>query len=480
MGNDDLAVKINQLKKGLIDDLKDFIQIRSVYDTADLTPVKAAADWCQQKLTDRTFNLEHVRVEQKNIGDVTKNAPLIHATCGPDGDTADLPTVLLYAHYDVVKAGEWGEQAWHPEFVENDTRLQGRGAADDKSGVMMHIGALRAFEGKPPVPLKIVLEGEEEYGDTLDGYVLDPKNKDLFTADVIVIADSGNQELGQPTFTTSLRGAVAVDVTVSTLQKPKHSGVYGGPAPDAFMALVRIIAALVDDKGDVTVPDLVREHWAGEEPTEAHFREEAGVLPGVHLIGSDTLGSRLYDRPSVNVVALSGPPTYKDGAVNQLTATAKARVSLRTAPLEKPEEAIAKLKRFIRRPELNPWNATITVDTVDTAPGFQADTTGHGYALAKQAMEHAYPGKRTLLTGDGGTIPLISELQQINPGATVLVIGCQEPLCNIHSSPESVNLGEFAAMTLAECYLLRNVSLPRSEQPAGLEAMGPTAVPVAP
>ncbi|MFF2951459.1 M20/M25/M40 family metallo-hydrolase [Kitasatospora sp. NPDC057965] len=477
MGNDDLAVKISQLKKGLIDDLTEFVKIRSVYNKDALTPVKDAADWCQKKLTDPAFKLEHVHVEQLNIGDVTRNAPLVHATCGPDGDTAGLPTVMLYAHYDVVGDGGWTE-AWDPKPIDNGTRLQGRGAADDKSGVLMHLGALRAFEGRPPVPLKIFLEGEEESGDTLDGFVQDPRNKDLFTADVIVVADSGNHELGEPTFTTSLRGVVAVDVTVSTLRKPKHSGVYGGPAPDAFMALARILAALVDDRGDVTVPGLVREHWQGEEPDEAAFRDEAGMLPDVRLIGSDTLGSRLYDRPSANVVALSGPPSY-DPPVNQLTATAKARVSVRIAPLERPEDAIARLEQFIYRPDLNPWNADITVEKADAAPGFQADTTGHGYALAKEAMEHAYPGKRTLLTGDGGTIPLVTELQQINPGATVLVIGCQEPLCNIHSSPESVDIAEFAAMTLAECYLLRNVALRQDEQPTGLEAMGPTAVPLA-
>lgn len=476
MGNDDLAVKIGQLKQRLIGDLKDFVTIRSVYDKDALAPVKQAADWCQTKLTEKEFNLDHVHVEQKCIGDATKNAPLVYATCGPDGSTEGLPTVLLYAHYDVVGAGQWGEEAWNPEFIEDGTRLQGRGAADDKSGVMMHLGALRAFEGKPPVPLKIVLEGEEESGDTLEGYVR--ANKDLFTADVIVVADSGNQELGEPSFTTSLRGVVAVDVTVNTLEKPKHSGEYGGPAPDAFMALTRILAALVDDKGDVTVPGLLREHWKGTEPDEADFRKEAGVLKDVHLIGSDTLGSRLYDRPSVNVVALTGPPSY-DPPVNQLTATAKARVSLRIAPLEKTEDALAKLKQFILRPELNPWNAVITVETAVFGRGFEADTTGHGYALAKQAMEHAYPGKQVRFIGQGGAIPLVTELHEINPDATVLVIGCEEPRCNIHSSPESVSLDEYAAMTLAECYLLRNLALPKGEQPSGLEAMGSTAVPAA-
>ncbi|MBB5939016.1 M20/M25/M40 family metallo-hydrolase [Streptomyces zagrosensis] len=447
--SDDLADKIGQLSDGTVADLMDFIKIRSVYDEKDLQPVKDAANWCQKKLTDAGVKPEHV--EQKCIGDPAKNAPLVYATCGPDDVPIGTPTVLLYAHYDVVEDGGW-EEAWNPKLVDDKKRVQGRGAADDKSGVMMHLGALRALKGKPPVSLKIVLEGEEESGDTLEGYVR--KNKDLFKADVIIIADTGNYKLGEPTFTTSLRGVVAVDVTLSTLKKPKHSGVYGGPPPDAFMALTRILTALLDDKGDVAIPDLVRDHWSGKEPDETAFRTEVGILPQVNLIGSDTLGSRLYVRPAVNVTGLSGPQPYSK-PVNQLTDTARARVSLRIAPSQNPEDAIAKLERFIEQPELNPWNAEVTVEKADSGAGFQADTTQPGYTVAKKAMKKAYPGKETVYIGDGGAIPLVTELQQINPKATVLLIGCEEPLCNIHSSPESVDIDELAAMTLAECSLLR-------------------------
>ncbi|GAA3169911.1 MULTISPECIES: M20/M25/M40 family metallo-hydrolase [Streptomyces] len=447
--HDEPAVRADQLKEDLVADLMEFIKIRSVYDEKNLKPVQDAANWCQKKLTEAGVKPDHV--EQKCIGDPDKNAPLVYATCASDDAAADAPTALLYAHYDVVADGGW-QEAWNPRYIDNRTRVQGRGAADDKSGVMMHLGALRAFGGRPPVPLKIVLEGEEESGDTLEGYVR--KNKDLFKADVIVVADTGNYKLGEPTLTTSLRGVVAVDITVSTLKAPVHSGVYGGPPPDAFMALVRILAALLDDPGDVAIPDLVREHWNGKEPGEAAFRTEAGVLPDVNLIGSDTLGSRLYGRPSVNVVGLSGPPPYS-APVNQLTATASARVSLRIAPQEKPEDALAELERFVKRPELNPWNAVVEVKKADSGAGFRADTSRPGYAMAKKAMEQAYPGKQVVFTGDGGAIPLVTALQQINPKATVLLIGCEEPLCRIHSSPESVNVGELTAMTDAECHLLR-------------------------
>ncbi|MDT3399026.1 M20/M25/M40 family metallo-hydrolase [Streptomyces sp. B1866] len=468
--NTDLAGKVNELGDGLVADLMKLVEIPSVYDPSNIKPVQDAAKKCVGLLKGTGIT----DVEQKHIGDAQKNAPLVYATCGPSKG----PTVLLYAHYDVVPAGDWAN-AFKPEkkkMPDGRTRVFGRGAADDKSGVMMHVGALRAFDGKPPVNLKIVIEGEEESGGTLEEYVR--KNPDLFKADVLVIADTGNHKLGEPTFTTSLRGVVAADVTVSTLQSPVHSGVFGGPPPDAFMTLVRMLAQLHDDAGDVAIPDLVRQHWQGREPDEQEFRTQAGVKPGVRLIGTDTLGSRLYTRPSVNVVGLDGPPPTGK-SINRLQPTATARVSVRIAPLETPQDAIARLQQFLEGPALNPWNACVTVQPVPGAvgAGFQADTTRPGYAVAKKAMEHAYPGKQTVFTGVGGAIPLVTELQKVNQDATLLLLGCEEPLCRIHSAPESVDVGELEAMTLAECYLLYFLAHPES---AETETLAPTAVPVSP
>ncbi|MFJ7907413.1 M20/M25/M40 family metallo-hydrolase [Kitasatospora sp. NPDC096204] len=462
----DLAEKVGELKEQLVKDLMDLVSIASVYDgeTFKLQPVKDAANKCATLL-------KGTKVEQKCIGDKDRNAPLVYATCGPDNPPKGTPTVLLYAHYDVVKAGDWGEAAFKPVIEGN--RVRGRGAADDKSGVMMHVGAVRAFDGKPPVNLKIVLEGEEESGDTLETYVR--KNADLFKADFVVIADAGNYRLGEPTFTTSLRGVVDVDVTVSTVGIPKHSGVYGGPVPDAFMVLVRMLARLLDDAGDVAVPGLVREHWQGHEPVEQEFRKEAGVLGGVRLIGTDTLGSRLFDKPSLNVVGLDGVPSMKD-SINLLRSTVTARVSLRIAPKEKPEDAAALLRKFLESSALNPWNAKVTVKPVDAGgAGFEADTTLPGFAVARSAMMHAYPGKDVTFTGDGGSIPLVTQLQTINEKSPLLLIGCQEPTCLIHSYPESVDIDELATMALAECYLLD--LLGSGAKATGLEAMAPTAVP---
>src|SRR5204863_6749797 len=154
-------------------------------------------------------------------GDQSHHAPLVYADHPCAGAPTDTPTVMLYAHYDVQPAGEWAD-AFTPRQVNG--RLFGRGAADDKSGIMMHLGAIRAFAGTPPVHLKVVIEGEEETGEgSLEAFVSDPANRDLFRADVILVADVGNWAVGVPTLTTTLRGLAAVDVTVRTLTAPVPS-----------------------------------------------------------------------------------------------------------------------------------------------------------------------------------------------------------------------------------------------------------------
>ncbi|MFE4971366.1 M20/M25/M40 family metallo-hydrolase [Kitasatospora sp. NPDC056651] len=431
----------------LVKDLSELITFRSVYNPKDTKPVKDAAQHCVDLLKGAGVT----DVEQKSIGDPPdQHAPLVYARCGPDDAPEGAPRVLLYSHYDVVEAGSWGDAAWNP--TKKDGRLYGRGSADDKSGVMMHLGTLRAFEGKPPVPLTIVLEGEEESGDTLEDFV--GSHPELFKADVIVVADSGNYKLGKPTLTTSLRGVVAVDVTVSTLKKPVHSGVYGGPVPDAFMALVRMLAPLLDEKGDVAVHDLDQTPLTRDRTVEeSELREDAGVLPDVNLIGTDTIANLLHAKPSVNVVGLSGPPPMS-APLNQLTDTATARVSLRIAPTQDPKKAVDALRQFLDQPALNPWHAEVTIKEADSGPGYLEGTPKPDYLpQAQQAMSKAY-GASAEFTGDGGAIPLVTQLQVTNPDATVLVIGCEEPKCNIHSSPESVDLGELEKMTLAEAYLL--------------------------
>lgn len=443
-GVDDLPAKVNMLMKRTVEDLYQLVRIPSVYRGENSEDLSKAAELVKELLIDAGV----ANADLVCIGSQKENAPLVYGTYECPDPVPNLPTVLLYAHYDVVEAGGW-PKAFCPETIDN--RVYGRGAADDKSGIMMHVGALRAFNGRPPVNLTVVVEGEEESGDRIEQYVLD--HPDDFRADVIVVADTGNHRIGEPTFTTSLRGVVDVKITVTTLKRPVHSGSFGGPVPDAFMVLTRMLAQLHDYDGDVRIPGLVTGKWSDLQPVEKELRASAGMEPNVKLIGTDTLGARLYTRPSVNVTGLDGPPPVKH-PVNQLTDKATALVSLRIAPTEEPKHAADLLCKFLSDPAINPWGAEVTVSDEGGGKGFTAKTDTPFYAVAKHAMETAYPGKEAVNAGAGGAIPLISKFQQINEKATILLLGSQEPQCNIHSAPESVDLGELKAMTLAECYLL--------------------------
>ncbi len=359
------------------------------------------------------------------------------------------PTVLLYAHHDVQPAGP--EELWTtPPFEPSlrDGRLYGRGAADDKSGVVIHAAALRAFGGRPPVGVKVIVEGEEEATtDNLPRLVHDRPG--LLAADVIVVADSGNWRTGEPTLTTTLRGVVDCTVEVETLEAPVHSGAYGGAAPDALMALVRILATLQDADGSVAVAGLRSFPWEGSEyPAEA-FRAEARLLPGVQLVGRGRLEERLWTRPSVNVIGLDAPPVR--GARNILVDRARAKVSLRVPPGEDPHRALDLLARHLEAAA--PWGARVRVSRGDAGSGFAAASGGPAHRAAREALEEAY-GRPVAEMGSGGSIPIVPALAGAFPGAEVLVMGAMDDRSNIHAQDESVDLAEVERATLAEALLL--------------------------
>ena len=358
-------------------------------------------------------------------------------------------TVLLYAHYDVQPAGD--ESAWtSPPFAptERAGRLYGRGAADDKSGIIMHSGALQALGADCRVGVKVLIEGQEETGcGSLDDFVL--RRPDLVAADAVVIADSGNHSLGVPTLTTSLRGMAAVDVTVETLAGPVHSGSFGGAAPDALVALCRIIATLHDEAGSVAVQGLDRIAYVGVDYEELAYRAHAGVLPESELIGDGSVADRLFAGPSINVIGIDAP--QMDGALNALVPRAQARLSVRLAPGQGPAEALRLVARHLRAAA--PWGARVTVTPNGAGEGFLGRTDGPAYAAAAGALRAAF-GRETVQFGQGGSIPLVAALKRIVPGAEMILWGAEEPLCKIHAPDESVDLGELQRMVLAEALFL--------------------------
>ena len=363
------------------------------------------------------------------------------------------PTVLLYAHLDVQPTGavqEWTSPPFEP--TERDGRLYGRGAADDKAGVLMHLAVLRAFGGRPPVGVVLFLEGEEEIGSpTLPALLAE--HRDLLRSDVIVIADSANASVDVPAFTTSLRGLVDLTVEVRVLERPVHSGMFGGAVPDALTALCRLLSTLHDESGDVAVAGLVSTASDAPSPDEDMFRTDAGLLDGVQLIGSGSIPERLWHKPAIAVLGMDAPAT--EDASNVLLPRARAKVSLRLAPGSDEHEAMKLLSDHLTSHAV--WGSTVEVTAGSMGGAFALEATGDVYDLAREAFEAAY-GNAPVEAGIGGSIPFIAEFARTYPGATVLVTGVGDPASRWHGIDESLHLGMWERACLAEALLLARLA----------------------
>jgi acetylornithine deacetylase/succinyl-diaminopimelate desuccinylase-like protein len=357
------------------------------------------------------------------------------------------PTVLLYSHYDVVPVGD--ESKWESppfEASERDGAIYGRGTADTKSNILMHVGALRAWEGKPPVGIKVVIEGMEEVGSAFSTYP--PSHPELFAADAMVIGDMGSFRPGVPTLTVALRGMAMLTVEARTLAGPKHSGQFGGAAPDALIALLHALASLHDANGDVAVPGLRREEWTGASYSDDEFRGLAEVEPGVAFFGTGGLGERIWTGPAITVTGIDVLPV--DRAVNAVVPYARAKLSLRVHPEQDPLEAQATLADHLTG--LRPFGVSLTVHLAETGQGFAAATAGPAYDAARAALASAW-GAETVSFASGGSIPLVSALQEAVPNAEMLLLGTTDGFANIHAPNERVLVDEFEKATRAEAEL---------------------------
>jgi len=368
---------------------------------------------------------------------------------GPPG----APVVLLYAHHDVQPPGEaadWDSDPFEP--AERDGRLYGRGTADDKAGVAVHLAALRAYGDQLPVGVIVLVEGEEEVGSpALPGFLR--AFRDALRADVVVFADAGNWAADVPALTTSLRGGTTVVVEVRTLQHGVHSGMYGGPVPDALTALCRMLASLHDERGDVAVPGLVHGEADPLDLTEAHFRAEAGVLDGVRLTGTGGLTARLWAGPAIAVTGIDAPSVAT--ASNTLVPVARAKVSMRVAP---GDDAAAARDALVAHLEAHaPWGARVSVRPGAVAAPFTARSGGRAYRAARSALNEAW-GTAAVDTGAGGSIPFVTAYAGLFPDAEILITGVEDPQTRAHGSNESLHLATFERASLAEALLLRNLA----------------------
>ena len=428
----ELRARLAEVMPAVVDDLSKLVAIPScAFPGFPPEPVLEMANATVELL--QRSGLQNAR-----LVDVPGGYPVVYGEIpAPPG----APTVLLYAHYDVQPAPPeqgWTVDPWSPMI--RDGRLYGRGAADDKSGIAVHAATLQVLRAEYgddlPVGLRVVIEGEEETASHLEEFV--SANPDLFTADAFVIADGGNEEVGIPVLDVTTRGGVVLTIEVRTLEQPVHSGIFGGAAPDALMALIRVLATLHDDIGDVAVAGLQRDTWDGSETSEDLFRRAGGLLPESPLVGSGSLSSRLWSGPAVNVIGLDAVPTTT--AVNALAPSARAVISMRIPPDADPEREKGLLIDHLKRSA--PWGVEVQIVDADTWPGWRTSPDGPVVRAARSAMEDVF-GTPVKMIGSGGSIPLLNVLAELSPEAGFVLWGLSDAASsNLHSADESVDLAE--------------------------------------
>ncbi|MFE3653785.1 MULTISPECIES: dipeptidase [unclassified Streptomyces] len=452
MPDSPLAQTVAALQPRARTELAELVAFKSVADFAQFpkSESEAAARWIADALRAEGFQDVALLDTPDGTQSVYGYLP------GPAG----APTVLLYAHYDVQPPLD--EDAWISppfELTERDGRWYGRGAADCKGGMIMHLTALRALKehGGIPVNIKVIAEGSEEQGTGgLEQYAT--AHPELLTADAIVIGDSGNFRAGLPTVTATLRGMTMLQVRVDTLEGNLHSGQFGGAAPDALAALIRILDSLRAEDGSTTVRGLAADAtWEGLQYPEADFRKDAKVLDGVGLIGTGTIADRLWSRPAVTVLGIDCPPVV--GATPSVHASARALVSLRIPPGTDAVDATKLLTAHLEGAA--PWGARVAVEQVGQGQPFRADTTSPAYASMAAALSEAYDGQEMQTSGLGGSIPLCNTLAGLYPDTEILLIGLSEPEAQIHAVNESVSPDELERLSLAEALFLQRFAAER-------------------
>jgi len=443
-----LTTAVEDLMPRALADLRELVALRSVQDATveDPEQCRLAAEWVREAFVDLGLtDTELVRTPDGSDA-------VIGRYQGPEG----APRVLLYAHYDVQPAppAAWVSDPW--TLTERDGRHYGRGAADCKGSIVTHLTALRALlaTGELPVSLTVVIEGSEEQGTAgLEQYVA--AHPEEFDAEAILIQDTGNVRVGQPTLTVALRGVADVVVEVDALRGELHSGAFGGAAPDALAALVAMLASLRDAEGNTTITGLdATGTWEGAQYTEETFRTDAGMLEGTQVLGSGTVADMLWARPTVTILGIDAPPVA--GAVAAIQPRAAARLNLRVPPGMDPAQAAEALRAHLQ--QVAPWGVQVRTEIQGLGAPFGARTDTTAFAQLAEALTEAF-GTETITAGMGGSIPLTAALAQAQPRASIVMLGLSDPASAMHAPNESVHPDEIRNTALGVALFLHRLGL---------------------
>ncbi|MFM5905413.1 MAG: dipeptidase [Micrococcales bacterium] len=363
------------------------------------------------------------------------------------------PHILLYAHHDVQPPGDesiWQTPPFEPTVVGG--RMYGRGAADDKAGIVAHLVALKTLKEVAgadfDLGISVFIEGEEEAGSPSFRNFLS-QNQDDLKADVIIVADSGNWNTEVPAITTTLRGLVSQVIEVRTLDHAVHSGMFGGVVPDAMMATIRLLASLHDERGNVAVQGLVNGKAAQLDYTEADLRRDSGLLDGVTQIGDGSILDRNWTKPAITVIGIDGQSVALSS--NTLLPSVRSKISMRIAPGQDPEAALELLRAHLNAHL--PFGAKLIFHDVELGKPYLVNESGWAKPLMESALTASY-GHSSVDIGIGGSIPFIADLVELFPTAQILVTGVEDPDSRAHSPNESVHLETLRNGMLAEALML--------------------------
>ena len=436
-----------------IGQLTDLVAIPGIaWPSFDPAPLNRSADAVASLV--RASGFDDVRILRCDKEDGTPGGPAVVAR-RPAAEGK--PTVLLYAHHDVQPTGDLALWETDPfTAVERDGRLFGRGAADDKAGILAHIAAYsavtRVLGDELGLGVTFFFEGEEEAGSPTFRQFLET-HRELLRADVIVVADSSNWKVGIPALTTSLRGLVDGTIEVKVLDHAVHSGMFGGPVLDAPTLLARLIATLHDDEGSVAIKGLVSRDDVVVDLTEEEYRADASVLDSVKLAGTGSIASRMWTKPALSIIGFDAPAV--DVASNTLLPRARAKFSLRLAPGQDPAAAMEAVRQHVETHA--PFGAEVVFTPGESGNSFLTDTSSKAASVAMWALGEAW-GVPAVEMGIGGSIPFIADLTELYPHVQILVTGVEDPDSRAHSANESLHLGDFRNAIVAEALLLARLN----------------------